>query len=123
MSLGEGALKVDGPTCIAQKSSIASEVTMVNSKRQPCGTVTLKEFSGITERVQWNKTHTSRVGGFGSKIRQISQVVNSSDLQRSAKQSRAEKCNHIQAPAEPVPLRTSLPDWASTTDPIVLSRG
>ena len=36
----------------------------------------------------------------GSKHRQISQVVNSNDPQRSAKQSRAEICNHMLAPAD-----------------------
>ena len=85
MSLGAGAVKVEGP--MVQKRSIALEVTMP-TKRAP----TIQHHH--TGRVQWilTTTHTylSRGGSSGSKNQQISQVENSNDPQRSAKKSRAE---------------------------------
>ena len=92
MRLGVGALKVEG--LIAQKGSIALEVTMA-TKRAP----TTRHRH--TERVQWNTYgyHNPYLPIWGweewEQNQQISQAVNSSDPQRSAKQS-----NHMSAPAD-----------------------
>ena len=82
MSLGAGALRVEGP--IAQNGSIALEVTMA-TKRAP----TTRHRH--TERVQWNTYHNPYLPIQGweewEKNQQISQAVNSNDQQ--AKQSRS----------------------------------
>ena len=121
MRLGVGALKVERP--IAQKGSIALEVTMA-TKRAP----TTRHRH--TERVQWNTYgyHNPYLPIWGweewEQNQQISQAVNSNDPQRSAKQSkakqsRAERCNQMSAPADQAatphkPARLWLNRWPAS---------
>ena len=88
MSLGAGALKVKGP--VAQKGSVALEVGTQHSHTE-------EKFSGI-----FTTTHTylSRRREEQEQNRQLSQSVNSNDLQWSqskAKKSKAEICQHMLA--------------------------
>ena len=77
MSLRAGALKVEGP--IAQKGSLASEVTMA-TKRAPTTQHrhTEEKFSGILTTTH---TYLSRGGGEWEQNRQISQSVTNNDPQ------------------------------------------
>ena len=79
MSLGAGALKVEGP--IARKGSLALEVTMA-TKRAPTTQQrhTEEKFSGILTTTH---TYLSRGREEWEQNRQLSQSVNSNDLQWS----------------------------------------
>ena len=116
MSLGAGALKVEGP--IAQNGSVALEVTMA-TKRAP----TTRHRH--TERVQCNNPYLPIRGREEwEKNQQISQGVNSNDPQRSA--SKAKPSRGMQSHVSPCrpsgrPSQACLP-WA-TADPLALSRG
>jgi len=118
MRLGVGALKVEGP--IAQNGNIASEVTMA-TKRAP----TTRHRH--TERVQWNTYgyHNPYLHIWGweewEQNQQVSQAVNSNDLQRSVKQSKAEICNHMLAPADQAATPHKPACLGSTADPLALS--
>ena len=118
MSLGAGALKVEGP--IAQNGSIASEVTMA-TKRAP----TPRHHH--TERVQWNTYHNPYLPIQGweewEKNQQISQAVNSNDPQRSASKAEPKYANTCKPLQTQRPPRTSLPAWGSTADSYNFEKG
>ena len=99
MSSGAGTLKVEGPA--AQEWGIAFKVTMATKRA-------LATWYCHTEGVQWNIYHKPNLPIRGweewEQNQQISQAVNSqwSTKIRKVKQSRAEICNHVSAPADQV---------------------
>jgi len=120
MSLGAGALKVEGP--VAQEGSLALEITMATKQASTT-------CSCHTERVQWNTYHNPYLPIRGweewEQNQLMAQAVDSNDLQRSEKQSKAELRYAITCqPLQPKwPPCTSLPAWGSTADSLALSQG
>ena len=94
MSLGAGALKVEGP--IAQKGSLALEVTMATKRALTTQhRHTEEKFSGI---VTTTHTYLSRGGRSGSKTgRYHNQWLVMICNDHKAKQSKSEICQHMSA--------------------------